>query len=189
MATALNNSDSLEVEIKLAVPEAGAARRLLRGKGFRVIKPRVFESNDVFDTPELRLRESASLLRIRTVKRDVKVTFKGPPQESKHKSREELEVSASDAHTLAAILARLGFQRVFRYEKYRTEFQRGRTGIVTIDETPIGTYLELEGPPGWIDRTARLLGFAEGDYITLSYGRLYLDWCASEGREPADMVF
>jgi len=182
-------SDSLEVEIKLAVPEAAAARRLLRAKGFRVIKPRVFESNDVFDTPDLRLRASASLLRIRTVKRAVTLTFKGPPQSSKHKSREELEVTASGAQTLESIFARLGFQRVFRYEKYRTEFQRGRTGLVTLDETPIGTYLELEGPPAWIDRTARLLGFAEGEYITLSYGRLYLDWCAREGREPRDMVF
>jgi adenylate cyclase class 2 len=187
VATAPNKSQ--EVEIKLAVPGAAAARRLVRGKGFRVIKPRVFESNDVFDTPELRLRQSASLLRIRTVKREVKLTYKGPPQNSKHKSREELEVSASDAQTLAVIFARLGFQRVFRYEKYRTEFRRGRTGIVTLDETPIGTYLELEGPPAWIDRTARLLGFAERDYITLSYGRLYLDWCAQQGREPGDMVF
>jgi adenylate cyclase class 2 len=189
VATARNKSDSLEVEIKLAVPGAAAARRLLRGKGFRVIRPRVFESNDVFDTPELRLRRSASLLRVRAVRREVTLTFKGPPRNSKHKSREELEVTASNAQTVEAILTRLGFQRVFRYDKYRTEFQRGKAGIVTLDETPIGTYLELEGPPGWIDRTASLLGFAETDYITLSYGALYLDWCARRGVPPGDMVF
>ena len=189
MATARNKPDSLEVEIKLAVTGAAAARRLLRGKGFRVIKPRVFEANNVFDTPELRLRTSGSLLRVRSVHREATLTFKGPPQSSKHKSREELEVTASNARTVEAILARLGFQRVFRYEKYRTEFQRGRTGIVTLDETPIGTYLELEGPPAWIDRTARLLGFTETDYITLSYGALYLDWCARHGCQPGDMVF
>jgi adenylate cyclase, class 2 len=189
VATAHSNPDSLEVEIKLAVPGPAAARRLLRGKDFRVVKPRVFESNDVFDTPEQRLRNHGSLLRVRNVKREVILTFKGPPRNSKHKSREELEVNVSDAHTLATILERLGFQRTFRYEKYRTEFQRGRTGIVTLDETPVGTYLELEGPPAWIDRTARLLGFAEADYITLSYGQLYLDWCARHGHKPGDMVF
>jgi adenylate cyclase class 2 len=123
------------------------------------------------------------------VRREVTLTYKGPPKNSKHKSREELEIMASDARTLGAILGRLGFQRVFRYEKYRTEFQRGSTGIVTLDETPIGNYLELEGAPPWIDRTARLLGFTEPDYITLSYGSLYLDWCAREGHEPADMTF
>jgi hypothetical protein len=54
---------------------------------------------------------------------------------------------------------------------------------------PIGTYLELEGAPRWIDRTARALGFGPPDYITASYGRLYLEWCAREGREPSHMVF
>jgi adenylate cyclase, class 2 len=189
VVTAPNKSDPIEVEIKLAVLGAAAARSLLRAKGFRVFKPRVFESNDALDTPEQRLRAAGSLLRIRSVKREVTLTFKGPPRNSKHKSREEREVKASDAHTLAAILERLGFQRVFRYQKYRTEFRRGKAGIVTLDETPIGTYLELEGPPEWIDRTARLLGFTEMDYITLSYGQLYLDWCARHGRVPGDMVF
>jgi adenylate cyclase, class 2 len=189
VATARSKSDSLEVEIKLAVPGAAAARRMLRAKGFRILKPRVFESNDVLDTAEQRLRNSGSLLRIRSVKREVILTYKGRPQNSKHKSREELEVNATDAHMLAAILARLGFEPVFRYEKYRTEFRRGRTGVVTLDETPIGTYLELEGEPAWIDRTAHLLGFTEGDYITLSYGQLYLDWCARQGCKASDMVF
>ena len=189
MATVRSNSDSLEIEIKLAVAGAAAARRLLRAKGFRILKPRVFESNDVLDTPEQRLRNSGSLLRIRSVKREVILTYKGRPRNSKHKSREELELNASDAHMLGAILARLGFERVFRYEKYRTEFTRGRTGVVTLDETPIGTYLELEGQPAWIDRTARVLGFTEADYITLSYGQLYLDRCKREGSKAGDMVF
>jgi adenylate cyclase class 2 len=177
-----------EVEIKLAVAGAAGARRLLRSEGFRVVKPRVFESNDVFDTPGLRLRQSASLLRVRSVKGNVKLTYKGPPDASKHKSREELEVQAGDASMLAAILGRLGFERVFRYEKYRTEFQRGKTGTVTLDETPIGNFLEIEGAPRWIDRTARRLGFGPADYITASYGGLYL-----EERKlrplPPDMVF
>ena len=65
--------------------------------------------------------------------------------------------------------------RAFRYEKFRTEFQRrGSKGIATLDETPIGTYLELEGDPQWIDRMARTLGYEEKDYITASYARLFL---------------
>lgn len=190
MATAHNNH--LETEVKLSVANAATARRLLRGKGFGVTKPRVFESNDVFDTADLRLRKAQSLLRIREVRRDTLLTFKGPPQSGKHKSREELEVHADDAHMLATILERLGFQRVFRYQKYRTEFRQGKEGkggLVTLDETPIGCYLELEGPPEWIDRTARLLGFTEKDYITLSYAKLYLDRCAQEGSPAGDMVF
>jgi adenylate cyclase, class 2 len=183
------HSNFLETEIKLSIANAAAARRLLRSKGFRVSKRRVFESNDVFDTPDLRLRKAQSLLRIRDVRRDVLLTYKGPPQDGKHKIREELEIDADNAQTLATILQRLGFQRVFRYQKYRTEFRWGKAGVVTLDETPIGCFLELEGPPKWIDRTARLLGFTEKDYITLSYGKLYLDRCANDGSPAGDMVF
>ncbi len=61
--------------------------------------------------------------------------------------------------------------------------------MATLDETPIGIYLELEGTPAWIDRTARRIGFREEDYITESYGRLYLDWCRKNRVKPGDMVF
>jgi adenylate cyclase class 2 len=58
-----------------------------------------------------------------------------------------------------------------------------------LDETPVGVYLELEGSPRWIDRSARQLGFSEPDYIVRSYGRLYLEWCERKKIKPADMVF
>jgi adenylate cyclase, class 2 len=178
----------MEIEVKVPVPAAAGARRLLRRKGFVVVKPRIFEANEVFDTPDLRLRNSQSLLRIREIRHEAKLTYKGPPAAGKHKSREELELKTEDPQTLAAIFLRLGFERVFRYEKYRTEFQREKAGIVMLDETPIGIYLELEGPSAWIDRTARLLGFHQKDYILESYGKLYLDWCARQGRKPGDMI-
>ena len=62
-------------------------------------------------------------------------------------------------------------------------------GVVTLDETPIGNFFELEGTPDWIDKTATLLGFERGAYVLASYGRLYLDHCAANGLEPTNMVF
>ena len=179
-----------EIEIKLAVPAAPAARRMLRAAGFAVSRRRVFEANTVFDTPELRLRAARCLLRVRRAGGVTTLTYKGPPETGKYKSREELEIVAGQAQALEAIVERLGYQRAFRYEKYRTEFrQPRRAGLVTLDETPVGVFLELEGTPAWIDRTARRLGFAESSYLTASYGRVYLDWCAAHGREPGDMTF
>jgi adenylate cyclase class 2 len=179
-----------ETEIKLAVPDAGTARRLLRAAGFRVSKRRVFETNTVFDTPELGLRRAATLLRVRQAGGVATVTYKGPPDVGRHKSREELELEISDARAMGAIIERLGLGPVFRYDKYRTEYrQPGRSGIATLDETPVGVYLELEGTANWIDRAARKLGFTENDYITASYARLYLDWCQRSGVRPSDMVF
>jgi hypothetical protein len=58
-----------------------------------------------------------------------------------------------------------------------------------LDETPIGNFLELEGSPRWIDRTARLLGFSSSDYINRSYGYLYLAFCRERRIRPKDMLF
>ena len=181
---------SHETEIKLAVPDVQSARRMLRRAGFRVTRPRVFEANTVFDTATLTLRKSARLLRVRTAGTVATLTFKGKPVGGRHKSREELELRIPDAKTMSAILERADFRPVFRYEKYRTEFQQPRrSGAVVLDETPIGVYLELEGTEHWIDRTARRLGFFEHDYITASYTRLYLEWCKKKRRKPGEMVF
>jgi len=179
-----------EVEIKLALPDPATGRRLLRAAGFRVWKRRVFEANTVFDTRGLKLRRAQCLLRVRQAGRTYTVTYKGRPEASTYKSREELETTVTDADSMSAILDRLSYRPVFRYEKYRTEFrQTPAGGVATLDETPVGAYLELEGAPRWIDRTARRLGFSEREYITVSYVRLYLDWCKQNGVTPTDMVF
>jgi adenylate cyclase class 2 len=179
-----------ETEIKLAADDANTARRMLRAAGFRVSKRRVFEINDVFDTRDLTLRKAGLLLRLRQAGNVHTLTYKGPSTLSKHKSREELELVIPDARVMSAIFERLGYHIVFRYEKYRTEFKhyRGR-GVAVLDETPVGTYLELEGASAWIDRTARKLNFSEKDYITQSYAALYVDWCRRHGIEPGNMVF
>ena len=179
-----------EIEIKLAVKDARSARRRLREAGFAVSRPRVFETNTVFDKPELSLQASSRLLRIRQAGGVATITYKGVPEAGKYKSREELELQIGNAAAMMAIVERLGYHRVFRYEKYRTEFQQPRrSGVAMLDETPVGVYLELEGTPHWIDRTARRLGFQESDYITASYARVYVDWCAANERTPGDMTF
>jgi adenylate cyclase class 2 len=184
------SSSSQETEIKLAVPDVATARRLLRAAGFRISRRRVFEGNTIFDTTSATLRRKRSLLRMREAGGIRTLTYKGPPVAGKHKSREELEIEIPAARTAAAIFDRLGFHPMFRYEKYRTEYKRaGSSGVATLDETPIGVYLEIEGTPAWIDQTARQLGFGEKDYIVASYGGLYLDWCRREGCKPGDMVF
>jgi adenylate cyclase class 2 len=184
------SGSSQETEIKLPVPGVREAKNLLYRAGFRVHKRRTFEDNLVLDSPHRNLRKRAELLRIREAGGKTVVTYKGRPLRSRHKSREELEFEASSTGAVNAVFERLGFGQVFRYQKYRTEYkQPGNSGIATLDETPVGIYLELEGSPRWIDRTAAKLGFTERDYITESYARLYFDWAKRHRRRPADMVF
>ena len=170
------SQDSHETEIKLPAADVAAARRMLYRAGFRADNAEFSQDNTVFDTSRLKLRKSATLLRLREAGGKAIVTFKGRPVAAKHKSREELggrslrrlDVPARDCG------AALSDRAVFRYQKQRTEFkQAGGAGVATLDETPIGVYLELQGQPGWIDRTARQLGYRENDYIVSSYGRLY----------------
>lgn len=184
-----------ETEIKLALPSLPRGRALLRQHGFKIIHPRIFEANIVLDTPDRLLYNKSLLLRVRAVGKRVICTSKGPALPGRHKVREEHEFEASslDAHSLDECLAffrTLGFEQSFRYEKYRTELARpGEPGHVTLDETPIGNFLELEGPARWIDRTAARLGFSTDQWILSSYGSLYKIWCAEFASNPAAMIF
>jgi adenylate cyclase class 2 len=171
----------METEIKLRIPNPTAAEHQLLDHGFEILHPRIFERNLIFDTPDLTLRNSGRLLRLRDAGGTVTLTFKGPAEPGKHKSREEREVHPDNFDDMKIILERLGYQVTFEYDKHRTEFHRpGAPGIATIDETPVGTFMELEGDAAWIDRTAKELGFRESDYILASYATLYTTAAKSE---------
>lgn len=180
----------IETEIKLRVENAAKARSLLRRYGFKVVKPRVFEQNRVLDDAKGSMRGRGMLLRVRSAGERITCTFKGVENSGRHKSREEREFHADNLDECTAVFAALGFTEKFRYEKYRTEFARtDEPGNVTLDETPIGTLMELEGPPRWIDATAKELGFPRSSYVLDSYGRLYEKWCEENGLRKENMTF
>ncbi|HLH43099.1 MAG TPA: class IV adenylate cyclase [Bryobacteraceae bacterium] len=181
----------VETEVKLRVAGARAAAELLGRHGYKELKPRALQADQLFDVEDNALRNSGRLLRIRLSSGKTTLTYKGPPLGGAYKSREELETQVEDGNALRSILSRLGYRPGFRYEKYRTVFQGPAgeaAGEIGLDETPIGVFLELEGPADWIDRTALRLGFSSADYITASYGSLYRDYLKLHGG-PADMVF
>ena len=115
---------------------------------------------------------------------------KARPQQGRYKKRHEIEVVLPDAFKVEQIFNEIGYHPIFRYEKFRTEYAKAPgAGKVLLDETPIGNYMEIEGSPRWIDSTARLLGFSTADYITRSYGYLYLAYCRERRISPTDMLF
>jgi len=184
-----------EIEIKLKVEHPFTLRKKLKQCGFVVLERQHFERNIVFDFPDSRLRRSCSLLRLRTAGKRHILTYKGPPQASDaYKIRTEIETEVHDAGPLRGILEALGFRPIFRYEKFRTAYaEKDRTHVLeaqlVYDETPIGNYVELEGPARWIDRVARRLGYEKRDYVTASYAALYQDYCRENGVQQGDMVF
>jgi adenylate cyclase, class 2 len=112
------------------------------------------------------------------------LTFKGPRRvEDGLRTREEIETTVGDAAALQAVLERLGYRPGFRYEKYRETYAWGGQEIV-LDETPIGTFFEIEGDVAGIHAAARALGYGPNDYVSDSYAALFF---ASGGQ--GDMVF
>jgi adenylate cyclase class 2 len=125
------------------------------------------------------------------------VTHKGladplkAPNGSRYKVRIETETTVSDGPTLATIFERLGYSPAFVYEKYRTEWSHSDepSTHVVVDETPIGTYAELEGPPDWIDRTLDRLSIDPAICLTDSYGKLFLEWKLRTGSTAENLTF
>ena len=180
-----------EIEIKLRLRgELSQVRQKLRKLRFRIAKPRMFESNILLDNSKRTLRRHGKLIRVRRVGRHSVLTYKGPSEPGRYKKRPELEIDLPLSSRVEEVFAHIGYHPVFRYEKFRTEYAKPPDpGKVLLDETPIGNFLELEGSPRWIDRTARLLGYSTADYITRSYGYLYSAHCQERRVHPKDMLF
>lgn len=182
----------IETEIKFRVEDAAELGDRLRQAGFREETPRTFESNVLFDTPDRKMRARTEILRIRNYGGKWVITHKrlpdGRPGEDVHKHRIETETEVGDGNVLADVFKSIGLVAAFRYEKWRSEWS-DEEGHCVIDETPIGVFAELEGAPEWIDRTAGKLGVDRSAYITLSYGRLFEQWCAEHNCAATDLTF
>ncbi len=179
-----------ETEIKLRFEDGPqAARAMLERLGYPESEPRTLESDQLFDR-DGELKGSDRLLRLRRNGGRATITYKGPGASGRHKSREEIEFDVSEPEACELALLRLGYQPAFRYEKYRTKFAAaGEPGLITIDETPIGVFLELEGEPAWIDQTAARLGYPPEKYLTSSYAFLYREYCLLHPSAPQNMTF
>jgi adenylate cyclase class 2 len=181
-----------EIEIKFRVTDVRALTRRLRTTGFRLRTRRTLETNTLYDLPGNVLRNRKELLRIRKYGSTWTLTHKSGKKIGRHSSRIELEIKVADGKTLDAIVRALGYAPSFRYEKFRSEWIAGKTtqkktgkGVIVVDETPIGNFCEIEGPPRWIDATAKKLGVAPKDYITKNYATLFAEW-KREANSPAD---
>ncbi|HKQ96580.1 MAG TPA: class IV adenylate cyclase [Candidatus Polarisedimenticolia bacterium] len=167
---------TLEIEVKLRAADVADARARLERFGARLLHPREFEDNRLYDFPDKSLMNRGAMLRLRVTDRGAFLTYKDRARtEDGVKVREEIEsaVPGSEAARLAETLERLGMTVAFRYQKFRTTW--ASEGLhLTLDETPIGIFIELEGERPAIDHAAVTLGFSTTDYIASSYRDLYL---------------
>jgi adenylate cyclase class 2 len=183
-------SSSPEIEIKFRVADIEPLVARLRQLGLKQVTPRTHEMNTLFDLPGRPLRARGDLLRLRKYGESWLLTHKarGKEKDGPHKTRIETETRLDDGEKMEGILRALHFEPCFRYEKFRAEWQ-GEPGHVVIDETPIGNFAEIEGPPEWIDSIAHDLGISPNDYITETYAGLFFQWKRQTGSPAREMTF
>jgi len=203
-----------EIEIKLRVHDLAALMNGLRRIG-GASKGRVFERNTIYDTPDSAFRRAGRLLRLRlqtpvprsataTGTRLVRprlrprtaiLTGKAPPHlggrgshRARYKERLERELVLHNPTQFARAIISLGLCPSFIYEKFRSTFELPELHL-DLDETPVGTFLELEGSPRAIEPAARALGFRPRDYFRGTYWDVYAADCRRRGRPVKNMVF
>jgi adenylate cyclase class 2 len=179
---------TLEREIKLRFDTPEAARAAVLAAGATPLRGRRLQEDCLLDTADNALQQRRSVLRVRMESGKSLLTFKGPVQPSSMKLREELETVIGDGMLMLRMLEELGFRVWFRYQKYREEYAL-QDVIVAVDETPVGTYVELEGGERGIDATAEALGRRPAEYLLDSYRGLFLQHCSERGLHPTDMLF
>lgn len=181
-----------EIELKFSVTDVRALRSAADRLGFRLVTERTFESNTLYDTADRQLRGRKQILRLRQYGSRCTVTHKrqadGGNGDVRYKTRIETESQVEDCDALAEIFTQLGYGPVFRYEKFRTEWEM-EDGHLVLDETPIGVWAELEGPPAWIDAMLEGLGIPPELQSTESYGKLFLRWKQETGSSAENLTF
>jgi len=167
----MKHAGPLEIEVKLRIPSVALLAERLTTVGFVLAHPPALESNQLWDRDgELLARDSA--LRVRRYGEAALLTWKGPKvADPRFKIRPERETGVDDPEALEAILRALGYQPVLAMTKTRAIY--GRDGLeACLDETPFGSFLELEGERVAIDAAMAELGLDPGQIEPRSYAAL-----------------
>ncbi len=188
-----------EIEVKLRLDNV--APLAAAGLKLELEMARHFEDNWLLDTAERQLYARGAVLRVRSMSNQdgtqglLTLKEKAPADApaSQFKLRLETETALGDPVVALEILARLGYWKVFRYQKYRTVYRAlltdGQHLQVMFDETPLGNFVELEGAEAAILQAVSRLGVTPAEYILQSYIALQAEHCEREGHQLEDMIF
>lgn len=179
-------SGEVEREYKFRVESLGSVAERLREVGAERAERSVLERNWLLDRGN-EFRSSGRVLRLRLDGSGARLTYKGPvSHQDGARVRTEIELGVSDVEEARRLLAALGFTYTGYYEKRRATWFLGSTEIA-LDETPIGSFVEIEGDRA--GEVVELLGFDPARAESESYIALYRAYRAEHPEAPAEMVF
>ena len=178
-----------EIEVKFLIEALPAMRQRLLALGATCSTPRTYEENLLFDTPDAQFRQQGRLLRLRRDRRN-RITYKEPTTHNDldFKIMREYEIEVSDFAQAHAILAKLGFVQVLRFEKYRETFTYQDAEIV-LDEVPFGTFMEIEASPEDIRALVTALDLDFATRLVSSYVDIFDAVCTTYRLPVTDITF
>ena len=185
----------VEIEVKLRATTQEEAVERLGSLPPTLQSERHFEDNEIYDTPESSLRQAGRMLRLRLAEGKGILTLKEKIKtDLRAKVRKEIETPLDSPDAMREILDKLGLVKVYRYQKYRCYYtwadpKTKATLSISLDDTPIGVFIELEGPKQAIDRAALKMSYTADDYILDDYRTLHQAHLLEQGQATGDMVF
>ena len=167
-----SHKSGLETELKLRIPATAPLRPRLEALGFWEVTPPQPERSVLWDRGG-ELASAGCALRTRHHAGEHRLTWKGARiPDPVLKIRPELETAVQDGQALEGVLHALGFSPVLVLEKVRAIW-RSEALEACLDETPFGSYLELEGEAEAIRGALAQLGLSADQAEPRSYPELY----------------
>lgn len=138
---------NIEIETKVKVESLDKIAVRLSDVGGQ-LECELSQADTYFDDAEGILFASDCGLRLRKQvtgqAQKVILTYKGPRQEARFKSRQEIEIDVSDFEVAAELLAALGYEKALVFEKRRRVWWLADCAVC-LDELPLlGSFVEIE---------------------------------------------
>jgi adenylate cyclase class 2 len=179
----------LEIEVKFILSDYTALMSKIKALALPCTQERVFELNLRFDQPDRRLFSAHQVLRLRK-DHQAHLTFKGPGVlEEGVLLRKEIETIVADYDATKRLLETIGYEVIMIYEKYRANYLMNGV-VLSVDETPFGLFIELEGEsPEQVRLAADKLGMDWAQRINQSYFALLNAFNQNTGNNFRDLSF
>jgi adenylate cyclase class 2 len=131
----------LEVEVKLPLKDADTLRRRLKDLGAFPFPPED-EDDTFFQHPMRDFAKTDEALRLRRTGEAMELTYKGPRQPGKAKTRREYNIPVAADPT--PVLKALGLNPGFTLMKRRERHRLGKVTICIDDVEGLGRFVEVE---------------------------------------------
>ena len=178
-----------EIEIKFLVPDLKALAKKLEELGFKRETPSTHEINTLYDLPGQKLRRKGEILRLRKYGDKWKLTHKSKGKAGRHKSRAESETAFSDGKQMDNDPTRSGIcASVSSMKSFVPSGATGRARSFSITRRSATSPRLKASRAGSIALRAHSSVDAK-NYITKSYGELFLDWKRRTRCKAKNMTF